>query len=365
MLVRSLILRHFRNYTEAAVDFGPRVNVLCGANAQGKTSLLEAIFLCVSGRSFRLAQTVDLQQVGCPFFGVEVYFVKNGVEQRLKYLHDGESRKITYNSTTCHSIAQLLGIIPGVVMTPDDSVLVKGGPAQRRHFLDLQMAQANPLYLHHLARYQKAMRQRNHLLKQRSAVSIEAWEQEMAISAAYIAEQRHIAIEDLAVRASSFYQRLSLEQERLSLKYKTSAPANQSQDVITNYYLERFRQNRQRDMELGWTASGPHKDDLLLAIEGKAGRFYASEGQQRCCVTALRLAEWERLRDQSGHRPLLVIDDVAISLDDDRRRRLMKMLAGFGQVFLSSAQDLKGQIGVEETKFFKVQQGQVTVREEF
>ncbi|MDP1835831.1 MAG: DNA replication/repair protein RecF [Chlamydiales bacterium] len=358
MQLKRLVLRHFRNYAGATVEFCPGVNAICGTNAQGKTSLLEAIFLCVSGRSFRSPHLADLQQQGQPFFFVEAHFAKNGIEQRLRYGYDGKERKITFNNTACQSIAQLLGLLPGVVLTPDDIALVKGSPQLRRQYLDLQIAQANPLYLHHLVRYGRAMRQRNHLLRTRTLATIETWEEEMATSASYLAQHREETVADLSTRAGACYDHLTQEHEPLTLKYKCGAPLNKGVDALMGYYRERYAQQRPREMELGWTTTGPHKDDLIINIEGKAGRFFASEGQQRSCVAALRLAEWQRLRDQCGHQPLLIVDDVAVSLDEGRRGRLLDMLGSFGQVFLSSAQKLKSELS--SAQFFHVQAGQIS-----
>lgn len=358
MIIQRLILRNFRNYPEAIIDFAPRINVMCGANAQGKTSLLEAIFLCVSGRSFRSSHLAEMQRQGQTFFSVDLYFTKNEIDQRLRYVFNESERQIICNNTLCQSIAQLLGIIPGVVMTPDDVALIKGSPSDRRHFLDLQIAQANPLYLHHLARFQRAMRHRNQLLKLRQSLTIESWEQEMAQSASYITLQRDQAVADLGSRAGACYASLTQESEPLFLKYKTGAPLHDGSQAIVNYYLERYCQMRPREMELGWSASGPHKDDLQIAIQGKAGKAFASEGQQRSCVAALRIAEWERLKQQSGNLPLLLIDDVGMGLDAARRERLLNRLHDCGQVFLSSCQELQGALK-DSVKFFRIDNGTI------
>lgn len=357
MQLKRLVLRHFRNYAGANVEFSPGINAICGANAQGKTSLLEAIFLCVSGRSFRSHHLGDLQKHGETFFFVELQFQKNSIEQRLRYGYDGKERKIAFNQTQCQSIAQLLGIMPGVVMTPDDISLIKGAPQQRRRYLDLQISQANPLYLHHVVRYQRAMRQRNQLLKDRITATIDMWEEEMAASASYIVHQRCEAVDDLSNRTSESYRYLSQETEPVFLKYKCGAPIHDSLESCKNYYREVYAQHRPREMELGWTTHGPHKDDLIIHIQGKGGRSFASEGQQRSCVAALRLAEWQRLHHQCGYKPLLIVDDVAVSLDDGRRSRLLEILEDFGQVFLSSPQNLKSWVNA---KFFHVANGSVS-----
>jgi DNA replication and repair protein RecF len=246
-----------------------------------------------------------------------------------------------------------------VVHTPDDIALVKGSPQLRRQYLDIQIAQASPLYLHHLARYQRAMRQRNQLLRQRTSITIEAWEHEMASAAAYIVQQRAAAVDDLSARACSLYHILTKDSESLCLHYRTGAPIEEGLQALACYYVDRYEQHRQREMELGLTSTGPHKDDLTITIQGKGSRSFASEGQQRSCVAAMRLAEWQRLKEQANQTPLLLIDDVAISLDQGRRQRLLDMLGTFGQVFLSSAYDLAPHLNPESVRCFKVAEGRL------
>lgn len=356
MLLKHLLLRNFRNYTVADIDFAQGVNAFCGINAQGKTSLLEAIFLCVSGRSYRSPHLSDLIQQGESLFFVELYFTKNGVEQRVGFGFDGKERKITYNTTCCQTTAQLLGVIPGVVLSPDDVALIKTGPQLRRQYLDLQIAQASPLYLHHLVRYQRAIRQRNHLLRTKTAATLEMWEKELSHSAAYLVMQRSETVADLNCRACSCYSYLTDEDETLHLRYKCQVSLEGTQEMISSRYLERYASQRTRDMELGWTSTGPHKDDVIIHIEGKTGRYFASEGQQRSCVTSLRIAEWQRLYHQCGYKPALLIDDIAVSLDAKRRKRLFELLQQMGQVMLSSAQQIETEL---TAKFFNVVAGSV------
>ncbi len=340
MLLRTLYLHNFRCYEEVSFDFCPGVNAIWGANAKGKTTVLEAIHLLITGSSFRTHQMTDLIRKESSFFYIEASFVKHGIEQKLRMTCDGKTRKIIYNATTCASTAELLGLLQGVIVTPDDALLVKGGPQTRRHFLDLQLAQVDPLYIHHLTRYNRAMRQRNALLRTKNADSLSGWEQEMANSAAYLTQQRCKASKELQMSGQRFYCALSGEVENLSLNYKTTTPNNDAELVaLKQHHLALFNKLRHREMILGYTLSGPHKDDLTISIGQKEARFFASEGQQRSCVAALRLAEWERLKILSNEVPLMLLDDVGVSLDDTRRERLLMHLQNLGQVFLTSTNE--------------------------
>lgn len=336
MYLKSLYLHQFRNYREAYFEFSPSLNLICGPNAQGKTTLLEAIHYLMLGRSFRPGLQQDLIHTGCHSFYLESIFCKHDVDQKLRFYIEGKDRKILYNSTSLSNVSNLLGIIQGVVMTPDDVNLVKGSPSVRRQFLDIQLAQVDPLYVHYIARYVKAMRHRNQLLKQKKITSIESWEHEMAKAAAYIVQQRRRNLEALQIHSQSFYSYLTGEKETLTLEYLSSASACQTEDEIKAFHLHQLHKNRSREMLFGYTLMGPHKDDIGISIGGRDARFFASEGQQRSCVAALHMGEWQCLKYIAEDIPLFMIDDVSMSLDEKRCSRLLDQLASLGQVFLTT-----------------------------
>lgn len=310
-----------------------------GANARGKTTVLEAINLFITGRSFRSSQTSDLIKLGASAFYIEATFVKHQIEQVLKIHCEGTGKRIFYNRTLCPSAASLLGILPGVAVIPDDAALVKGSPVLRRHYLDLQMAQTDPLYVHHLTRYHRAMRQRNALLRTKSIATLGSWEYEMANSAAYLVQQRIRAVKELEKSGQELYCKLSGEEELLSLEYKINTQ-DQELSELRAFYLAQYDKHRRREMDLGCTLAGPHKDDFIISIGQKEVRFFASEGQQRSCVAALRCAEWARLNRLGDEAPLMLIDDFGVSLDSTRRERLLNHVEGLGQVFLTATHEL-------------------------
>lgn len=336
MHLRSLYVQQFRNHSEAYLEFSPSLNVISGPNAQGKTSLLEAIHYLMIGRSFRPTQHQDLIKIGHDSLLLETLFCKHQVDQKLRIFADSKDRKISCNSTPLPTISNLLGVIQGVVMTPDDVNLIKGSPLLRRQFLDIQIAQVDPLYVHYLSRYARAMRQRNILLKQKKMASIEGWEHEMAHAAAYIVLRRQRSVEALQISCQEFYTYLTGEAECLTLEYRSGSSACRNEKEAKEHHLKLFGKNREREMIFGYTLSGPHKDDLGVSIGGRDARLFASEGQQRSCVTALHVGEWRHLKEASGETPLFMVDDVGISLDDRRRERLLNYLTTMGQVFLTT-----------------------------
>jgi len=343
MHLRALYLQNFRVYEEALFEFSPQINVIRGPNARGKTSLLEAIYLLITGRSFRTTQASDLIRHGAYSFFLDASFIKHGIEQKLRIQYDGKERKVFYNSTLCPS-SSLLGLLQGALIHPDDAAIIKGPPAVRRHLLDLQLGQIDPLYVHYLTRYERAMRQRNHLLRAKSQVGIESWEQEMSNAASYIIPQRAKTVNRLQETGKKLYSHLC-NTEELGLLYKPCGAAGQEitaeNNPLRSLFCDQYRRHRPREMELGLTLTGPHKDDISLILNNKEVRAFASEGQQRSCVAALRLAEWESLKTQSLEQPLMLVDDLGISLDASRRKQMLSHFSTLSQVFLTTTEEQK------------------------
>ncbi len=328
MRLKSIYLRNFRNFKEAEVDFGEKINLISGKNAQGKTNLLEALLLLSTGRSFRTQHLSELILDGAPFFFIEAKISQNGIEQTLRLSFDGQARRAEHNATRFPSFQPLLGVLPSTLFAPQDLDLIIGSPSYRRRFLNLHLAQSDPLYVHHLLRYWRALKQRNSLLKHTSQDGIELFEQEMALSAVYLYEKRGTLLQELNVALQAACQLFT--SEILQLRYFPSQP----QDG----YLAQLKKNRARERQLGMTLTGPHRDDFLILLEQKPARLYASEGQKRTAIAALRLAEWRRLAKQVEMTPLFGVDDFEMHLDADRQKLFKQALDDLGQVFITTPQ---------------------------
>lgn len=327
MYLKSLYLRNFRNYAEAEVHFSPRLNVFHGDNAQGKTNLLEAIYLIATGRSFRSQHLNELIRAGETFFFLDAEIVRDNIPQRVKISFDGKNRRLEIDANTYSSFHPLLGLLPSVLYTPQDTEMITGSPAIRRRFLNLHLAQSDPLYVHHLTRFWRAMKQRNCLLRTRSKESLDCWETEMAHSATYILKARGEMIAELKEPLAEQSRFLSAERELHELRFHPSQ---------SDTYLQQLQKNRSREADLGLTMTGPHRDDLALLIETKPARLFASEGQKRTAIAALRLAEWERLSKRVEAPALMAIDDLALHLDEARQKLLRSRLEQLGQVFITT-----------------------------
>ncbi len=345
--LKSLYLRNFRNYAEAEVHFSPKLNVFIGDNAQGKTNLLEAIYLIATGRSFRSQHLSELIKENETFFFLEAEIVRDGVTQTLKISFDGQNRRLQFNSNAYPSFHPLLGLLPSVLYTPQDSDLITGSPTIRRRFLNLHLAQSDPLYVHHLTRYWRAMKQRNHLLRAKDKTSLDCWESEMAHSADYILAARQEMIQELKAPLSHQSRRLSSDKETHELQLQVSQ---------SKTYLQQLQKNRPREMELGLTLAGPHRDDLALFINHQPARLFASEGQKKTAIAALRFAEWERLCKRVNGPALMGIDDLGLHLDETRQKLLRDSLAHLGQVFITTPT-----LHLEQGHHIRIQSGSIQI----
>ncbi len=313
------------------MHFSPGVNWITGKNAQGKTNLLEAIYLLSTGRSFRTHQLSQLIQEGAGFFYLEAIIEKEGVEQSLKLSFDGETKKVEYNATSYSHFTPLLGLLPHVLYAPEDSAIVSGSPAFRRKFLDIHLAQIDPLYLHHLARYHKAMRQRNELLKKKSEVAIEPWEETMAHSAEYLMKKRSQIIQDLQTPLQEKMRQLSNGADHLAFNYQSSLPLANHIELF-----EYWKKNRKKELYVGTTLYGPHRDDVNFTIGDLSVKSFASMGQKHSIIGALRICQWEHFKSHCGDLPFFSVDDFGAHLDQDRQANFQEKLSHLGQIFLTS-----------------------------
>ncbi len=327
MHLKALYLRNFRNYSEAELYLNPRLNVFYGENAQGKTNLLEAIYLLATGRSFRTQHLSELIRLGESFFFLEAEIVKDGVTQTVKLSFDGQNKRLQIDANHSSSFYSLLGILPSVLYTPTDIELISTSPAERRRFLNFHLAQSDPLYVHHLTRFWRAMKQRNSLLRSKDQESLDCWEAEMVQSAEYIVKARQGMVEELKEPLSLQSQKLTSQKESYELHLHISQGKN---------YLQQLQKNRAREIELGLTLLGPHRDDFSLLVDGKPARLFASEGQKKTAIASLHLAEWQCLCKRTGVQALMGIDDLSLHLDAIRQNLLRNALDELGQVFVTT-----------------------------
>ncbi len=320
--LQRIRLSQFRNFRELDLEFHEGLNAIIGPNAIGKTTLLEAIHFISIGRSFRTNKLHEVIQKRCSSFAIQAFFTKDSVEQTLSIYYDGTKKEIKHNETSYNGFSPLLGLFPTVVYSPFDIELVHGSPDARRRFLNILIAQSNSLYVYHLMRYVKALNNRNALLRERNLATIEIWEDELIKASKVIQEERARTVKQLSEKAKIFYRDLTTTSEEIELIYKPSAIA--------------FEQSRQKELLQGYTLTGPHRDDLEMTLNNLSLKNYASEGQKRTFIAALKLAETACLRPA-----LLLIDDFGIHLDEQRKAKLEETLSSHPQLFLTSPFPIK------------------------
>lgn len=340
MRLSSLGLTSFRNYESEQLTFSDGIALFYGANAQGKTNILESVFLCTCARSHRTSKDQELVKSGQDFYQVEIsYDTDSAGEQDLLIHYDQvkAKRTIWHMGLKLERLADLMGLFHAVIFAPEDLAIVKGGPAERRRFINLLISQVRPRYFKELAIYQKTLLQRNKLLKQLrdreeqelDALQLDIWDEQLAVSGAYVMATRQYFANKIEQRANAALRDITGGKEKLSLRYRSFGAKQETEDEIKEAYVERLKMARRDDLMRGSTGYGPHRDDLDIELDDKDVRAFASQGQQRSITLALRIAELAVLHEESKEAPVLLLDDVMSELDVERRTNLLKAIEGY------------------------------------
>jgi len=348
MYLKRLHIRNFRNIANEVIEFSSKINIFIGENGQGKSNLLEAIHFLSTGRSFRGALINELVAHGKDYFSLEAVIERDGFNERLSVYFDETKKRILYNDNSFSLLSQLLGILPSVLLAPQDLQFIIGFPAIRRRFLNVHIAQCDPLYVYHLTRYIKAMKHRNTLLKEKKLNTIDIFEKQMEISGNYLIEQRTKATESLHQSISQYYCQMSSKHDQLEFKYLPSCK--------TDEFLELMKKNRAKETFLKSTLYGPHRDDFQLMLDHKLVKTFASEGQKRTVLSALKFAELKRINSIYNDVAILGVDDFGVHLDEIRQSLLFKATKALSQVMLTTP-TLTSSI---EGKKFLVNSGKIT-----
>lgn len=382
MRLCSIELINFRNYDRLRLDVPGGTHVFYGANAQGKTNLLEAIYLCTCARSHRTGRDEELVKHGCDFYRVSVHFITDrglresvALEYRLASSRGSKpTRTIYYNDLEVSRLSDMMGLFHAIIFAPEDLQIVKGGPSERRRFLDVLISRTDRGYFRRLQDFWRVIGQRNRLLKNLKArgvlngndtidrisdcrtafdqedgdlsteemifpdprAQLDIWDEQLASIVSEILKKRLEITEKLSEYASLSLRHLTSSQEQLDIHYKgiSGLDKDMSRETIEQLYLERLRRSRDDEIFRGSTSSGPHRDDLLFTLNGVDARLYSSQGQQRSIVLSLKIAELMLLTKTTGETPILLLDDVMSELDHSRRTRLMEVIQEH-QVFLT------------------------------
>ncbi|MCF6465977.1 DNA replication/repair protein RecF [Clostridium sp. Cult2] len=330
MNVESIKLINFRNYNNLSLDLNKKINIFVGKNAQGKTNLLESIYMCATGRSFRTNRDREIINLNKKeaYIGSKINIGRTEKIIEVK-LEKDRPKRIKINQIELKNFKELYSGLSVVVFSPDDLKLVKDGPVERRNFLDMSISQIRPIYKYNINKYNKVLFQRNNLLKSNKVKSniinlIEIFDIQLAKIGTEIIISRFQFIEKLSKIAKETHRKLTLEEE-LILNYNTNVNfSGKNKKIIEKNFLEQLKFNVDKDLITGITSIGPHRDNMEIEINGADARIFASQGQQRTIVLSIKLSEVEIIRMEKGVYPVLLLDDVFSELDMDRRKYLTK-----------------------------------------
>lgn len=359
MYLERLTLRQFRNLTRADLDWGSGFNVIWGRNAQGKTNLLEAIYLLGHLKSFRSARGCDLiaHDREQAWLGASVQ--AGQVNYKIDLALEMRGRTPRVNGKTVRKLSQFLGHLRPILFTPEEMGLVKGYPAGRRALLDRAVLQVDPIYLDRVQEYERILKQRNQLLKERAGTDeLRPWTEALIQGGSRIRKDRLDYLQRFEPIFNAVYREISGGDEQVAIAYP-----ERGLDLIPlqERLAEQLRQQRSRELQLGQTLSGPHRDDPEFLLDGRPLRLFGSQGQQRSFLLAFKAAQVVDLEQALGEPPVLLLDDLASELDQDRQAGFFDyLLARKGQVFITTTQPASLADSVNRTaRHFRVEAGSV------
>lgn len=368
MYLDTLSLRHFRNYEQLSLQFSPQTNVFIGANAQGKTNLLEAIYVLALARSHRTNDDKEMIQWQQDFAKISGVIHRHVGKLPLELILSRQGKQARVNHLEQKRLSQYVGQFNVILFAPEDLNLVKGPPALRRRFIDMEFGQIDHQYLYNITQYRTILKQRNLYLRQlkyhqaKDLVYLEVLSDQLAGFGAEIIWARHLFLREMAQFAKKQHQAITQNQEQLRFSYQTVVPEDQikSAEQLYQYLKAQYQQQQARELQQGTTALGPHRDDVAFIVNDQNVHDYGSQGQQRTVALSLKLAEIQMVKQKTKEAPVLLLDDVLSELDQQRQSHLLQAIQQQVQTFLTTTSlgDIQQEISGRPT-LFQVDHGQV------
>ena len=336
MWIKKIKINNFRNYEKEKINLEKNINIFYGQNAQGKTNIIESIFLCSLGKSFRAKKDNEMIKLNEENAIVEVEYEKSDRDGKIK-IEIGNKKNIYLNGIKIKKLSELLGNLNIVIFTPDDINILKGGPQNRRRFLDIMISQLRPNYMHILNLYLKTIEQRNKYLRQikeehKDENLLEIWDEKLAEYAVKIYEYRKEFIEKIIKKINIIHKNITNGEEQIELEYITECDNKEK-------YLQLLKERRKLDIIKGFTTKGIHRDDFVIYINKKEIKIFGSQGQNRTAMLSLKLAELQVIYDEIGEYPILLLDDFMSELDRTRRKNFLENIEGT-QVIITGTEKL-------------------------
>ncbi|MCR4955836.1 MAG: DNA replication/repair protein RecF [Lachnospiraceae bacterium] len=358
MIVKSVELSNYRNYESLHIQFDSGINILYGDNAQGKTNVLESIYMSGTTKSHKGNKDKEVIRFGEEEAHIRTLVDKKGKEYKIDmHIKKHKTKGIAINQVPIKKAADLFGVLNLIFFSPEDLNIIKDGPSERRRFLDLELCQLDKIYLHNLTKYNKVLNQRNKLLKDmydnpELKSTLDIWDQQLIIYGEKIIKRRREFIEDLNSIIFTIHKNLSANREELTLNYEP--------DCSDKYYAQKLCEAREKDERFGSTSVGPHRDDISFLIGKIDIRKFGSQGQQRTAALSLKLAEIELVKRLINDEPVLLLDDVLSELDSNRQNQLLNSLSTTQTIITCTGLDEFIKNRLQINKVFHVVNGIIT-----
>ena len=353
MYINEIKLKNFRNYNNQEIKLKKGINLFYGNNAQGKTNIIESIFLCSMGKYFRARRDKELIKFEEKNSNIEIKYTKKERDGNIKYIIS-EEKNIFINSVQIKKMSEILGNINIVLFSPEDINIIKDGPSNRRKFLNMMISQLRPNYIYTYNLYLKTLEQRNNYLKNinlenKNDYLLDIYDEKLAEYGVIINKYRNEFIEKIKEKIEVIHKKVTKEKETIKLKYISDCFEKEK-------FLKDLKENRNQDIEKGHTTIGIQRDDIYFFINTKKIDVYGSQGQQRTSILSLKLAELEIIKDEIGEYPILLLDDFMSELDEERRLNFLKNIENT-QIIITCTDDINIE-GVEINKY-EVKEGKV------
>ncbi|MDO4977380.1 MAG: DNA replication/repair protein RecF [Eubacteriales bacterium] len=357
MYVESIELYQYRNYDSVKVDFSSGVNIFFGDNAQGKTNLLEAVYVSGTSKSHKGSKDKDLIHFDKDEAHIRLFFRKNDLTHRLDlHLRKKKSKGIAIDGVPIKKVSELFGMLHIVFFSPEDLSIIKNGPAERRKFLDMEMSQLDKGYYALLVSYNKLLVERNNLLKQIYFVpslreTLDAWDEQIIDTGCAILRKRESFIEKIDEMMREIHGNLTGGLEQMEVRY--------DRNIAPEDFAQTLQANRERDIKTGTTSVGPHRDDIGFMVNGTDIRKFGSQGQQRTAALSLKLSEIRLIEQMANDKPVLLLDDVLSELDHHRQNYLLDSISDIQTMISCTGLDdfVNGRISLD--KVFRVTDGNI------
>ena len=357
MIVESLSLQNYRNYENLSLNFSDGTNIFYGNNAQGKTNILEAVYMSGTTKSHRTNKDLELIRFSEEESHISTMIKKNGISHKIDiHLKNNKSKGVAIDGIPIKKASELFGMINFVFFSPEDLNIIKNGPAEKRRFIDIELCQLNKIYLSDLANYNKIVVQRNKLLKDLYfrgdfKDTLDIWDMQLCEYGQKIIDMRESFIERLNEIIYGIHHSLSGGKENLKIVYLKNCEKEN--------FMEQLKLNRERDIKLKTTSVGPHRDDLGFFFDDMDVRKFGSQGQQRCAALSLKLSEIELVKSVTKDTPILLLDDVLSELDKNRQNYLLNHIHDIQAMITCTGLDEFVNCRFSIDKIFKVTDGTV------